>query len=133
MFAFLSVAFIMVSLRVDETLTKTEVRIAVIDLTMILFGGMWILELRISTAVECFKLKLIGHTCRNMEDNCTEGDLNCGDLAQEISEEKYFSLLPGDCSCDILVKNVAASWPWSLPESKKKKKKKKRRERERFK
>lgn len=37
-----------------------------------------------------------------------EGDLNCGGLAQGDSEENNFTMLPRDCSCDILVKNVAA-------------------------
>jgi hypothetical protein len=31
-----------------------------------------------------------------MEDSDTEGDLNCGGLAQEISEEKNFSMWPRD-------------------------------------
>ena len=34
----------------------------------------------------------VGYTSRNMEDVVTEGDLNCADLAQEVSEEKNFSL-----------------------------------------
>jgi hypothetical protein len=52
-----------------ETLTKTEVGTmnwgtAVIGLTMFLFGGMWILGLRIWEAVEC----LMDHPSRNVED-----------------------------------------------------------------
>ena len=41
-------------------------------------------------------------------------------LGQELSEEKNFSMLPRDCSCDILVKNVAAFSHCckSLPEDK---------------
>jgi hypothetical protein len=46
--------------------------------------------------------------------------LNCADLAQEVSVEKNFSMWHRDCSCDIMVKNVAAfcSHLKSLPESK---------------
>ena len=36
------------------------------------------------------------------------GYLDCQKLARNISEEKNFSMLPRDCSCDILVKYVAA-------------------------
>ena len=36
-----------------------------------------------------------------MEDSGTEGYLKFGGLAQEISEEKIFSVLPRDYSCDI--------------------------------
>jgi hypothetical protein len=43
-----------------------------------------------------------------MEDFVTESDLNCEDLAQEISMEKNVSMWPKDRFCDILVKNVAA-------------------------
>ena len=43
-----------------------------------------------------------------MEDFVSEGDLNCGRLALEVSEEKNINMWPRDCSCDILVKNVAA-------------------------
>jgi hypothetical protein len=48
-----------------------------------------------------------------MEDSGAGVDLNCGSLAEEVSEEKSFNLLPGDHSCDILVKNVAAFLPLS--------------------
>ena len=67
--------------------------------------------------MECFKWGLIGHTIKSME---AEGDLNCGSLAQEVSEEKDCSMLPRDLSCDILVKNVSAFPPClkSLPEAK---------------
>ena len=34
--------------------------------------------------------------------NGAEGDLNCGGLAQEVSEEKNVSMWPRDYSCDIL-------------------------------
>ena len=56
-----------------------------------------------------------------MEDSGAEGDLNCiGLLAQGVSEEKSFSMWPTDCSCNILIKNVAAFWlcSKSLPEAK---------------
>ena len=39
-----------------------------IDLTMFLFGGMWILGLGICKVMECFKWDLMGHPSRNMED-----------------------------------------------------------------
>ena len=50
---------------------------------------------------------LIGHPSRNMENTGVEHDLNCADQAQEVSGEMNFSMRPIDCSCDILVKNVA--------------------------
>jgi hypothetical protein len=55
-----------------------------------------------------------------MEDSCTEHDLNCRGLVQEVSEGKNFSMLSRYCSCDILVKNVAAFCTCSknLPEAK---------------
>ena len=57
-----------------------------------------------------------------MGDFVPESDLNCGILAVEVSEEKNFNMWPRDCSCDILVKNVAAlcSCLKSLPEAKEK-------------
>ena len=36
------------------------------------------------------------HTSRNMGDSDVGGDLNCGGLAQEVSEEKNFNILPRD-------------------------------------
>jgi hypothetical protein len=52
-----------------------------------------------------------------MEGFVTESDLNCADLAQEVSEN--FSMWPR-VFCGILVKNVAAFCPLlkSLPEAK---------------
>ena len=41
----------------------------------------------------------------------TGGDLNCGGLGQEVSEEKDFSMWPKDCFCDVWVKNAAAFCP----------------------
>ena len=58
--------------------------------------------------MECFKWDLRGHPTRNMEDIVDEGDLNCKALTQDVSEEKNFSIWPRECSCNILVKNVAA-------------------------
>jgi hypothetical protein len=34
----------------------------------------------------------MSHRCRNMEDIGVEGDLNSGDLAQELSKEKNISM-----------------------------------------
>ena len=78
---------------------------------MCLLGEIWTLVLWVRKAVECFKHCLMGHTSRSMEDNGAENDLNCGGMVQEISEEKNFSMLPRDRSCDILVKNVIAFCP----------------------
>ena len=44
-----------------------------------------------------------------------EGDLNCGSLALEVSGEKNINMWPRDCSCDILVKNVATFCPSEGP------------------
>lgn len=54
------------------------------------------------------------------QDSGTDDDLHCGGLAQEVSEEKNFTMLPREGSYDILVKNVAAFCPSlkSLPEDK---------------
>jgi hypothetical protein len=46
-----------------------------------------------------------------MEDIVAEDDLNCVSLALEVSEEKNFSMWPIDCSCDNLLKNMAALCP----------------------
>ena len=42
-----------------------------------------------------------------MEDIDAEEDLNSVGLAQQVSEEKNFSVFPRDHSCDILSKNSA--------------------------
>ena len=78
---------------------------------MLLFGGVcaWVLWVR--KAVECFKHCLMDYTSRVMEDSGAEGDLNCGDLALEVPEEKNFSICLRECSCDSLVENVAAFCP----------------------
>ena len=46
-------------------------------------------------------------------------DLNCKRLSQEVSKKKNISMLPKNCSCNILVKNLAAfcSCLKSLPEA----------------
>jgi hypothetical protein len=84
-----------------------------------LFGGMWILELLIWKAVECYKFSLMDHDSKNMEDIGVESNLNSGGLAQEVSK-KNVSIWPRDCFSDILVTNVAAFCPClkSLPEAK---------------
>ena len=48
-------------------------------------------------AVERFKLGLMGYHSRNTEDFVTEYDLNCANLAQEVSVEKNFSMWHRDC------------------------------------
>ena len=69
--------------------------------------------------MECFKWGLMGHPSRNMKDFVAGNNLNCVDLAQEISK-KNFSMWHKDCFCGILVKNVATFCPClkSLPEAK---------------
>lgn len=63
----------MVSIYISKTLSNTEVGTrnwdtAVRDLTMFLFGGMWILGLWIWKAMESFKWDLLGYFSRNIED-----------------------------------------------------------------
>ena len=58
--------------------------------------------------MECFKWDLMVQSGRNMKDIGAESDLNCGGLLAQKVSEKNFSMWPRDCSCDILVKNVAA-------------------------
>ncbi|KAL6043466.1 hypothetical protein STEG23_020950, partial [Scotinomys teguina] len=65
------VAMVMVSLHNNRTMTKTEVGtgdwgIAVIGLTVLLFGGIWTLRVWIRKAAEFFKWDLMGHTHRSM-------------------------------------------------------------------
>ena len=80
---------------------------AMIFLTMVLFGGMWTLELWICAAVECFKWGLVDHPGRNEKDSGAECDVSCAALAPEVSEEWNFTVLPRSHSQDVLVKNVA--------------------------
>jgi hypothetical protein len=56
--------------------------------------------------VECFKKGLVGYPSRNTEDFVTESDLNCADLAQEVSGEN-FSLWARDCFCGIFGEEYA--------------------------
>ena len=63
--------------------------------------------------MECFNNFLMGSTCKSIDDNDAENDLNCGD--HDISEENNFDTLPRDQFCDILEKNAAAFSP--SPES----------------
>lgn len=58
-----------------------------------------------------------------MEYIVAKGDLNTGGIAQEVSEKRSCSMLPGDNSYDILVKNMDtfAHFGGSLPEVKVKK------------
>jgi hypothetical protein len=92
----------------------------VIGLTMLLFERMWILELQIWKAVKCFKWGLMDPPFRNMEDLVAGSNLNCVDLAQEISKENNFRMWHENCFCGILVKNVATFCPCLkiLPEAK---------------
>jgi hypothetical protein len=52
---------------------------------MFLFGRMMILQLW--KAVESFNQGLLSHPSRSMEDNDDKGDLNCGGLVLDVSEE----------------------------------------------
>ena len=55
----------------------------------------------------------MGHPSRNMVDFVAEGDLNCGSLALEVSEEKNFSMWPRDCFCGIFFKKCGCFVPLS--------------------
>ena len=61
----------------------------------------------------CFKGCLRVHSSRSMEDSGPKSYLNCRDLAEEVSEEKNFNMLPRNHSCDILVKKVTVFCPLS--------------------
>jgi hypothetical protein len=67
---------------------------------MLLFRKMWVLGLWIWKAVGCFKWGLMGYPSRNMEDFVAVSDLNCADLAQEVSV-KNFNMWSRDCFCAI--------------------------------
>ena len=51
---------------------------------MFLFGRMCIMESWARKAGECFKHCLMDHPSRSMEDSSAKGDLNCGNVAQEV-------------------------------------------------
>ena len=95
--------------------------IAAIALTMLLFGGMWTLRLWIRKADAYFMWGLNGpYLYKKIENNSAEGNVNCGDSAREVSEEKNFNMWPKDDSCGILAKNVSSLClsPKNLPEAK---------------
>ena len=59
--------------------------------------------------MEWFRWSLRDHPSQNAEYGCVEGDFNyCRPAGQDVSEGQNFSMWPRDCSCNILVKNVAA-------------------------
>ena len=59
--------------------------------------------------MECLKYYLMDHTSRSMEGSGVKCDLmNWPGMNQEVSEEKNFSMLSRDHSCDVLLKEVAA-------------------------
>ena len=62
----------------------------------------------------------MNYPSRNMEDTGAEGDLNFGNMIQEVLEENTISMWPIDYFCDILVKNVAAFCRYlkSIPKAK---------------
>lgn len=62
----------------------------------------------------------MGQTSRSMEDSGTEINVDYESLGQEASEEMNINKWPRDCSCDMLVKNVAVFyiWPNNLSEAK---------------
>ena len=64
---------------------------------MFSFERMWILGLCTWKAMECFKWGLMGHPSSNMKDLAAGSNLNCVDLAQEISKEKNFRMWHKDC------------------------------------
>jgi hypothetical protein len=65
-----------------------------IGLTMLVYGVMWIWGLWIKIAEKCFKWGLMEHNSRSMDKSGAGGDLNCEGLAQEVLEEKNFSMIP---------------------------------------
>jgi hypothetical protein len=93
---FIRHAVVMVSVNSSKTLRQklvSGVRYYCDRLTMLLFERMWIWGLWIWNTVECFKWGLMGHPSRNMEDFVAVSNLNCVDLAQEITKEKNFLFL----------------------------------------
>jgi hypothetical protein len=49
----------------------------------------------------CFKWGLMSQHSKNMWNFVTMGDLNCEELAQEVSVEKNFSMWPRFCFYSI--------------------------------
>jgi len=78
---------------------------------MFLLGGVWIWGLWIRRIVKYFKHGLMDNPSRNIEDSGAEGDLNCGGLTQEDSQEKIVNMECRGYSWVISVKNVAAFFP----------------------
>jgi hypothetical protein len=84
----------MVSLHSNRTLAKIGVAIreqgiAVIGLTMLLFGRIWkALRLWIRKAVECCNQGLIGHSDGSIGDSSAESHANYNSTGQEVSEMK---------------------------------------------
>ena len=70
---------------------------------MFLFGRMWIWELWIWKAMECFKWGLMSHLSRKVEDFVPVSDLNCADLVQN----RRMSVCGLETVLWILLKNVA--------------------------
>jgi hypothetical protein len=90
MLFFIRLALVMVSVHSSKTLRQKlvlGVGIAVICLTMLLFERMQIFGFWIWNSLECFKWGLMGHPSRNMEDFVAGSNLNCVDIAQEISKK----------------------------------------------
>ena len=58
--------------------------------------------------MESFKWSLVGYPIRYMEESVADSGLNCVSLLAQEFSEKNLSIWPRDCSCNILVKNVAA-------------------------
>lgn len=54
----------------------------------------------------------MGHSTRNMENNDAEGDVNCREWTQEVSEKENVKECSKHRSFDILVKNVVGFCPF---------------------
>ena len=73
-----------------------------IDLTMFCLTEYEHWNYGLGKHLEHFNYCLMDHINRNMEGSGAECDLmNCGGLDQNVSEDKNFSMLPRDHSCDI--------------------------------
>lgn len=55
---------------------------------MLFISGKWSLGVLIGKTVEFLMQDLRGHHSRSMQDRAV-GNLNCGNLVQEVSEEEY--------------------------------------------